>query len=212
MQNLDYWNTFVGEDSPETFMRNYGSPDPEVCVARFLEERGQLYGVVNQGTWVSTFAKPEQHHCLTVKVYLVSYLEDTREDWLPSLEVNPPHTPRRYREKFDPDRFPPPETTAEDSVEEEAGTYGTYIPDSEHDFADVGVPSVPTSFVEFEAADESEGTPDESALDPSVVTPNLSEVDEELVHEASDPPEVDVVIPEAELNSDDRDGLATQPE
>ena len=200
MQNLDYWNTFVGEESPEAFMRNYGSPDPELCVARFLEERGQLYGVVNQGTWVKTFDMPEQHHCLTVKVYLLSYLEDTRDQWLPSLEATPPATPRRYREKFDPDRFPPPGTAAEDSPADEAGTYGTYIPESDHDFGDAKIAPAPVEIV-------SEVSVDESGVSFEEFEPDLSPVSGE--GENSAPDDVadhsadDVVVPETDAMADE---------
>jgi len=198
MQNVDYWNTFVGEESPEAFMRNYGSADPELCVARFLEERGQLYGVVNQGSWVKTFAMPEQHHCLAVKVYLLSYLEDTREDWLPPLEASPPTTPRRYREKFDTDRFPPP-GTAQDSPSEEAGTYGTYIPESDHDGGDpktahqseevspaVSIEEADVSFEEFESE-----------------SPELAPENDDPTEEALTTPSADVVVPESDALSDE---------
>lgn len=199
MQNLDYWNTFVGEESPETFMRNFGSTDPELCVSRFLEERGQLYGIVNQGSWVKTFAMPEQHHCLTVKVYLLSYLDETRDTWQPALEANPPHTPRRYREKFDPDRFPPPDASGEDAGAEEFGTYGTYVPDSDHDFADIestgpfsGAGATLEMGILADAVFELDDT------ESSVVTPDFAEVEEELVHRNGDPAVLDVVMPDME--------------
>lgn len=194
MTNLDYWNTFVGEDSPESFMRNYGSPDPELCVARFLEERGQLYGVVNQGSWVKTFSMPEQHQSLSVKVYLLSYLDETREDWRPALEANPPNTPRRYREKFDQERYPPPDSSTTDSLTDEAGTYGTYIPESDHDFADG---DLATSSMALAQSPEAEGE-SEADDESSVVTPSFSEVEEELAPEVTDPPVEDVFVPEAE--------------
>ncbi len=188
MTNLDYWNTFVGEDTPESFMRNYGTSDPELCVARFIEERGQFYGVVNQGSWVKTFAMPEQHHCLSVKVYLLSYLDETRDEWHPALEANPPSTPRRYREKFDQERYPPPESSTEDSLAEEAGTYGTYIPESDHDFADGEAPDSVVDDAQFQALEAEE--------EASVVTPGFSEVEDELTPEATDPPVEDVFVPE----------------
>jgi len=113
MTNLDYWQTFVGDDSPETFMRNHGSMDPDLCVSRFLEDRNHLYGVVNQGQWRDTFQAPEQFQRLTVEVYLRSFLEETRDEWGPALEAKPPSIPRRYREKFDQDKYPPPPSSDE---------------------------------------------------------------------------------------------------
>lgn len=201
MQNLDYWNTFVGEASPEAFMRNYGSTDPELCVARFLEERGQLYGVVNQGSWVKTFAMPEQHHCLTVKVYLLSYLEDTREQWLPPLETTPPATPRRYREKFDQDRFPPRGTAQDEGQAEEAGTYGTYVPGSDHDFGAVH-PVPVTAGVSSESGAEDSGVSFEEFE--SDIAFGSADSDTMAPDDASEPPAADVVIPEAELPTDER--------
>lgn len=188
MTNLDYWNTFVGEESPESFLRNYGTADPELCVSRFLEERGQFYGVVNQGSWVKTFSMPEQHHCLTVKVYLLSYLDETRDEWHPALEANPPSIPKRYREKFDQDRYPPPEAATEDGLAEEAGTYGTYIPESDHDFGDGEAPASVVDDAQYQDLDSEE--------EDSVVTPGLSEVEDELTPEATDPPVEDVFVPE----------------
>lgn len=198
MKNVDYWNTFVGAQTPETFMRNYGSIEPEVCVARFLEERGQLYGVVNQGTWVKTFATSVQHHCHSVKAYLLSYLEDTREEWFPSLESSPPATPRRYREKFDQDRFPPPGEALEEVPVEEPDSYGSYVPDSDHDMNDGAHTPVSAetaqdahgdgpgvSFEEFEADQTDEG---DDPRDDSI-----------------DSPTADVIIPEPDTLPDERE-------
>lgn len=201
MQNLDYWNTFVGDQSPEAFMRNYGSPDPELCVARFLEERGQLYGVVNQGSWVKTFAMPEQHHCLTVKVYLLSYLEDTREQWLPSLEATPPATPRRYREKFDQERFPPPGTGQDEAQAHEVGTYGTYVPDSDHDFGAAHPVPVASGVSSESAADESGVSFEEFEPDISF---SSADGDTLALDDTSEHPAADVVIPETEVPTDER--------
>ena len=199
MTNLDYWNTFVGEESPESFLRNYGTADPELCVSRFLEERGQFYGVVNQGSWVKTFSTLEQHHCLTVKVYLLSYLDETRDEWHPSLEANPPSTPRRYREKFDQEPYPPPASATDDVLAEEADTYGTYIPESDHDFAEGDVASPAIGLAQLSEADGEVEADGES----SVVTPSYSEVEEELAPEFTDPPVEDVFVPEADAVIDD---------
>jgi hypothetical protein len=144
-------------------------------VARFLEERGQLYGVVNQGSWVKTFSMPEQHQSLSVKVYLLSYLDETREDWHPALEANPPNTPRRYREKFDQDRYPPPDSSTQDTPTDEAGTYGTYIPESDHDFADGDRTTSSMALAQLPEPDGDNEADDES----SVVTPSFSEVEEQ---------------------------------
>lgn len=122
MTNLDYWQLFVGDLSPEDFMRAHGSADPALCVSRFLNERGHLYGVVNQGVWTDTFQAPDQYHRLTVQTYLLSYLDETREEWAPALEAEPPATPLRYREVFDPDKHtPPPSSTPSSGTEEEPG-------------------------------------------------------------------------------------------
>lgn len=118
MTNLDIWQTYVGEQSPEEFMRAYGSADPEVCLARFLEDRGNLYGIVNQGAWRDTFQATDQHHVHTVRMYLMSYLEETRDEWGPALEAKRPSIPRRYREKFDQDKYPPPPPESLENTDE----------------------------------------------------------------------------------------------
>ena len=112
MTNQDYWQTIVGEQSPEEFLRAYGTADPELGLERFLEDRGQLYGVINQGSWKTTFLAKKQYTILTAQVYLRSYLEETREDWQPALEAQPPKVVRRYRPVYD---FPVPGSAPEKS-------------------------------------------------------------------------------------------------
>lgn len=161
MTNLDYWTTFVGEESPESFLRRYGTTDPVLGVSRFLEDRGQLYGVVNQGTWVTTFNSPEQFHRMSVEVYLLSYLEETREDWQAPLEAQPPHTPRRYLEKFDPERHG---AVGGASETEEDGTYGSFVPGPEFDVemaTDAAAPEVPEVDSDPLVDDEAIGGPTE---------------------------------------------------
>lgn len=114
MTNLDYWQTIVGPVTPEEFLRTYGTADPELGLERFLEDRGHFCGVVNQGTWVNTFVATEQYQLLTIRIYLQSYLEETREDWQPALEAQPPKVVRRYRPVYD---LPVPDKNAA-SVEE----------------------------------------------------------------------------------------------
>jgi hypothetical protein len=201
MQNLDYWNTFVGDESPESFMRTYGSIDPELCVARFLEERGQFYGIVNRGTWAKTFAMPGQYHCLTVKVYLLSYLEETRDQWLPSLEASPPTIPRRYREKFDQDRFPPPVAVEDDGPADEVGTYGSYVPTSDHDFGDSGTTPHAEGLSGGILNEESGVSFEEFETEQP---PPAPEAVGESLEDASDPPIADVVIPETDTVNDEQ--------
>lgn len=130
MTNLDYWQTFVGDQSPEDFMRAFGSADPELCIARFLEDRGNLYGVVNQGSWDQTFQVLDQHHILSVRVHLQSYLDETRDEWAPALEAKPPSIPRRYREKFDQDKYPPPAASGDANELGEGPTGETGVEDN----------------------------------------------------------------------------------
>jgi hypothetical protein len=144
---------------------------------------------------------PEQHQSLSVKVYLLSYLDETREDWHPALEANPPNTPRRYREKFDQDRYPPPDSSTQDTPTDEAGTYGTYIPESDHDFADGDRTTSSMALAQLPEPDGDNEADDES----SVVTPSFSEVEEELIPEVTDPPVEDVFVPEAEVAMEEAD-------
>lgn len=101
MTNQDYWQTIVGDSSPEEFLRTYGTADPDLGLERFLEDRGHLFGVLNQGSWDATFEATEQHHILTARIYLRSYLEDTREEWESALEAKPPKVVRRYKPVYD---------------------------------------------------------------------------------------------------------------
>ena len=112
MTNLDYWQTLVGEQNPEDFLRTYGTADPDVGLERFLKDRGHFYGVLNQGDWATTFVAEKQYHVLTARVYLRSYLEETREDWQPALEARPPKVVRRYKPVYD---FPITDTKESDS-------------------------------------------------------------------------------------------------
>ncbi|MCF6286314.1 MAG: hypothetical protein L3K26_14155 [Candidatus Hydrogenedentes bacterium] len=128
MTNQYYWQTIVGELSPEEFLRAYGTADPELGLERFLEDRGQLYGVINQGSWKTTFVAATQHTVLTAQVYLRSYLEETRETWEPALEAQPPKVVRRYRPVYD---FPVPgSASAEPSGSEEKTTVPDAAPDN----------------------------------------------------------------------------------
>ena len=166
MNNLDYWNTLVGEDSPETFLRNYGSADPELSVSRFLEERGHLYGVVNQGSWQDTFKTENQYHRLTVRVYLLSYLEETRDEWGPALESKPPAIPRRYREKFDQDKYPPPRQTDDAGSNELPDGGGDNAESGAEALKDLGAEEVPAPAVgeALEPEGESAETGDAAAV------------------------------------------------
>jgi hypothetical protein len=130
MTNQDYWQTIVGEQSPEEFLRAYGTADPELGLERFLEDRGHLYGVINQGSWKSTFVAARQYTALTAQVYLRSYLEETREAWEPALEAQPPKVVRRYRPVYD---FPVPGSA---SAETSGSDEKTAVPDATPDNGD----------------------------------------------------------------------------
>ncbi|MBX3180842.1 MAG: hypothetical protein KF886_26135 [Candidatus Hydrogenedentes bacterium] len=170
MTNLDIWQTYVGEQSPEEFMRAYGSADPEVCLARFLEDRGNLYGIVNQGAWRDTFQAADQHHVHTVRMYLMSYLEETRDEWGPALEAKRPSIPRRYREKFDQDKYPPPPPVENTDVTAPSAdeTAPDLTPENDASAAQTTADATDASLPEGDALSDAAGTPD---AEPESATP-----------------------------------------
>lgn len=165
MTNQDYWNTFVGESTPEDFLRSFGTADPELALERFLEDRGQLYGVVNQQSWEQTFSAPEQFHVWSVRAYLRSYLEDTRDDWAPALEAKPPKVVRRYRPVYD---LPTPDSD-EEITESDGPADGTEDTsgDTESEETDSTVPSTENGPAELDAdASTPEGPGDDTNAAP----------------------------------------------
>ena len=183
MTNQDYWQTIVGPVTPEEFLRAYGTADPELGLERFLEERGQFCGVVNQSTWVSTFEATEQYHVLTVRVYLESYLDETREEWQPALEAQPPKVVRRYRPVYD---FPVPAAAPADSDGESGESdvvVSEYSDDSESEDAHDHHPSESVQF------DDSHDVAVEAPLDGADSLSDTSQTAEVDVTFSSEPSE-----------------------
>ena len=204
MTNLDIWQQFVGEDSPEDFMRTFGSMDPELCVSRFLEDRGHLYGVVNQGSWQDTFQAEAQHHRYTVRLYLLSYLDETREEWEPALEAKPPSIPRRYREKFDQDKYPPPPAKDVDDtpdVGDDTGEPASEASDGGVDAATAdGEPRSPAEGVVETASGEAQ------ALETGEAEPaDTDNVDGAPEPDAAEPEAAPAVEPSPDGETDDQD-------
>jgi len=177
MTNYDYWQTFVGTATPEEFLRSVGTADPELGLERFLEERGHFCGVVNQGTWESTFAATEQYHLLSVRIYLQSYLEETREEWQPALEAQPPKVVRRYRPVYD---LPVPATASEASDPE-----NVQIHDAQADAVQEDVPKI--EGVDGDTPPESPDPAPAEAVDEAVAAgPDAGEAVEEAPGEGTD--------------------------
>lgn len=93
MTPQECWATYVGEKSPEQFVREFDTRDPEKCAARFVHEQGVVFGIVRHGAWPQTFASEQQYTRDTVVALLTSHLEDHRASWeAVPISVGPPAT------------------------------------------------------------------------------------------------------------------------
>ena len=207
MTNLDYWQTLVGEQNPEEFLRTYGTADPDVGLERFLEDRGHFYGVLNQGDWATTFTAEKQCHVLTARVYLRSYLEETREDWQPALESRPPKVVRRYKPVYDlpttdsKSDVQSPADTAEDDVATEAPSPAPAdgVEDIEKSDASTDLTTAP----ENPELEEPQAAPSEEAVadvqDPATPESTEStETPETKSNENRDVPDAETTSPESQ--------------
>ncbi len=197
MTNHDYWQTFVGEETPEAFLRAHGTADPDLALERFLEERGQVYGVINQGRWKDTFDAPVQFHILTTRVYLRSYLEETREEWQPAVESQPPKVVRRYRPVYDLPVVETPDESDEENTDD-ASHDEPYSDAQEHDVDDHGTVAEEATANEVEDSQrvaEGEGTEavEESVVDvePETEMPDSPSSEEVPVETIEETPETE---------------------
>lgn len=81
MTPQECWATYVGQRTPEQFVKDYDTRDPGKCADRFVREQGAVFGIVRHGTWPETFAGAGQHTRDTVVALLSTYLEETRAEW-----------------------------------------------------------------------------------------------------------------------------------
>ena len=94
MDTKQYWQAYVGEDTPQDFLRKMGARDPEAAVAVHMQRLPSVFGLAQRdSSWVKTFSAPEQPSRSMVNGLLVSYLEETRETWEPEVQ-DLPLTPR----------------------------------------------------------------------------------------------------------------------
>lgn len=75
------WQTYVGDVSPEEFVREFDSRDPAECARQYVEARGVVYGIVRRRLWRDTFGADDQHSRDTVTNLIAARLEETREAW-----------------------------------------------------------------------------------------------------------------------------------
>lgn len=87
MTTKEFWQEYVGEQSPEDFMLAFRSHDTRGCVAAYLAERPHFFGIVRRLTWRETFSAEVQHTREMVSGSLVTYLEETRSDWESAVEA-----------------------------------------------------------------------------------------------------------------------------
>jgi hypothetical protein len=99
MELKDFWTIYVGEESPADFMQRHGTQSPEEGVARFMEQHPDVLGIMRRNSWKETFQAPVQFTCESVSRALITYLEETREQWaqpqdaMPASPAPPPEAP-----------------------------------------------------------------------------------------------------------------------
>lgn len=86
MEPQDYWQEYVGTDTPLAFMGRYESNNPARCVEKYMARLPHLFGIVRRQSWQATFAQEDQLRAGPVAAGLSAYLEATREEWEPALE------------------------------------------------------------------------------------------------------------------------------
>lgn len=98
MKLEDFWKHYVGEETPLVFMERHGGGNPPDCVARYLDGRGHVFGLMRRSSWRETFESDPQHKRHEVACALETYLECNREEWegqlsaAPAAEAVPPET------------------------------------------------------------------------------------------------------------------------
>ncbi len=139
MEPINYWQEYVGPESPLEFMGRYDSDEPDRCVAKYISRLPRIYGIVRRQSWGDTFAQEDQLRKEAVASELTAHLEATREDWEPALEAYRNSRPQRA-ESVDlaPEEIPvvydePAEDDApnEDIVADDDGGEQSSGPDSE---------------------------------------------------------------------------------
>ncbi len=81
MKPIDFWKTFVGDDTVSAFMCAGNTPDPNRRVEQHVAELGTVYGIVRQNSWQDTFSAPQQYPRAVVAANLQAHLQETREEW-----------------------------------------------------------------------------------------------------------------------------------
>lgn len=93
------WQAYLGNTNPVSLFNRFRTKDAWECARRAAEELPSLYGILRRRSWKDSFQPGPQYTREMVCVGLFQHLEDTREDWEPSLPQvfpafnDPPPTP-----------------------------------------------------------------------------------------------------------------------
>jgi hypothetical protein len=110
------WQTFVGDEAPEAFMRRMGSRDLDACVEQHMTQVPGLFGLALRRTWRETFAAPDQVTREVVRSGIAAHLEDTRANWEAAVADLPEAlvTPMQVAD-MPPDPTPTPESPGDNA-------------------------------------------------------------------------------------------------
>jgi len=125
----EIWRMYVGTRTPLEFMNSFHTPEPRDCAEAFVGRLPHVFGVMRRQTWRESFESPMQLGRELVAGAIWSHLEETREDWEPYLNQQPPRAP-------EPEPEPVVEAVAawteaaaeEDSASAEAASAQRYAP------------------------------------------------------------------------------------
>lgn len=110
-------------------MCRFEARSPVWCVDRYLAQVGDFYGLVRCQTWRDTFSADYQWQKAEVRIALIAYLEETREEWEPVMaELEKELEAKRAIEQRAAEEAA---AWAEREAEIEAESRTTFTPDSD---------------------------------------------------------------------------------
>ncbi|MGI6137451.1 MAG: hypothetical protein ACOYI9_00320 [Candidatus Hydrogenedentales bacterium] len=86
MDIVTFWETYGSTTSPADFVWQYGKGDIDTAVKKYLRQKPSFYGIMQRGTWRTTFESENQYNRECVSFGLMAYLEQTEETWRPLVE------------------------------------------------------------------------------------------------------------------------------
>jgi hypothetical protein len=158
MNTNEMWQAYLGDTTPVSIFERYQTHDAWEAAQRAADDLPDVFGILRRGTWKDSFQQGEQYNRETVAVALWQHLEETREDWEPSLPELKAPAPAPEPEPA-PREDPEPEVSTEPVAHEEAPEASPEAP-TEESGAEA---SESTEASEDDAAPTDEATPDKEA-------------------------------------------------